>query len=304
MMGGAITVSSTEGQGTTFSFTLNLPEGSAEKMKERMMAEENVDGSVLNGLSILVVDDNEYNRIVAKDTLDSKSKLNVDTAESADAAFRLLKQKHYDIILMDVQMPVMNGFEATRYIREEFQSPVRDIVIVALTASVLRTDLEKCRQAGMNSCIPKPFRASQLIGGIAKALKLKAKVHSKVSGIQNIKYSYNGVTNLEYLSRFCEGDIRRMQKYMSMFTDSAPQLIQKIGESLVGKDYEEIANQVHGFKTKWIMMGMTETEKLAMGIEKECRRGEPGEGIDDSVAKLLEQVQAAVSELKEADLSK
>lgn len=91
-----------------------LPVGSAEQLEARLHAETKVDGSVLDGLQILLVDDNEYNLIVAKDTLLSKSKVKVTAVSSAKAAIDLPRKRNYDIVLMDVQMPQMSGLEATR----------------------------------------------------------------------------------------------------------------------------------------------------------------------------------------------
>jgi CheY-like chemotaxis protein len=118
----------------------------------------------------LIADDNEYNLIVATDTLKLKADVSILTATNGKEAIALLQENDFDVILMDVQMPEWNGFESTQYIRSQFASPKNDIPIIALTASVLRTDLDKCRQAGMNSYIAKPFTASQLINGIVEVL--------------------------------------------------------------------------------------------------------------------------------------
>ncbi len=181
LMGGKISIASVEGSGTTFSFSVNFEEGSHERLDQRLASEEQVDGSILDGLSILVVDDNEYNRIVAKDTLEAKSRVNVIAVESGAEAIELLKITQFDVVLMDVQMPVMNGFEATQEIRSGKDEVLNhDIPIIALTASVLRTDLDKCSAAGMDGYIPKPFRASQLIIGIAQVLNIKLRLGKNI----------------------------------------------------------------------------------------------------------------------------
>ena len=150
---------------------LPLEQGSAERLEERLSLEHSVDGHILNGLSILIADDNEFNRVVARDTLLNKANVKILEATTGQEAIDQLADNSFDVILMDVQMPVMNGFDATRYIRTQMEGPAKEIPIIALTASVLRTDLDKCIEAGMNSYIPKPFKAQQLIIGIAKVLK-------------------------------------------------------------------------------------------------------------------------------------
>jgi HPt (histidine-containing phosphotransfer) domain-containing protein len=88
-----------------------------------------------------------------------------------------------------------------------------------------------------------------------------------------------------------------MRKYISLFTAAAPQLIEKIQADFQKKNFEEIANQVHGFKTKWVMMGMTETKNLAIEIENQCREGSINEKLSENIAKLVEQVKESVKEL-------
>jgi CheY-like chemotaxis protein/HPt (histidine-containing phosphotransfer) domain-containing protein/anti-sigma regulatory factor (Ser/Thr protein kinase) len=298
LMGGKINIESKEGSGTTFWFSIAFETGSEAGLKQRLANEEQVDGSILDALKILVVDDNEYNRIVAKDTLESKSKAKVTAADSAKEAIKLLQQTSFDVVLMDVQMPEMNGFEATKYIRNNFEAPLKNIPIIALTASVLRSDLDKCTAAGMNSYIPKPFKPSQLIAGIAQALNIRLKTKPNNQPAKSAPTKANGhITNLDYLRKFCEGNQEKMKKYISLFTSAAPQLIENIQADFQKKNFEEIANQVHGFKTKWVMMGMTETKNLAIEIENQCREGSINEKLSENIAKLVEQVKESVKEL-------
>ncbi len=299
LMGGKISIASMEGSGTTFSFSLNFEKGSPERLDERLASEEQIDGSILDGLSILVVDDNEYNRIVAKDSLESKSKVNVIAVESGAEAIDLLKSTKFDVVLMDVQMPVMNGFEATQQIRNSnFEFRNHEIPIIALTASVLRTDLDKCTVAGMDGYIPKPFRASQLIMGIARALNIALKAEKKNEAPYTPSAILSsGVTNLEYLTGFCEGDKARMKKYIDMFLASAPSFLEKTNTAINNRDYAEIASQMHGYKTKFLMMGMKEAKDLAEETELICHAGNNSGIANEKLMKIISQVQIAVREL-------
>ena len=300
LMGGKISVESTEGSGTTFSFEVSLEKGSADKLADRLASEENVDGTILNGLNILIIDDNEYNRIVAKDTLESKSKAWIMAVGSAQEGFKLLQEKKFDIVLMDVQMPLMNGFEATQHIRTKLSAPLKNIPIIALTASVLRTDIDKCKNAGMNSYIPKPFKASQLIKGIAGVLNIKLKSEKQKSTHQEKGNISSGrVTDIKVLSTFCEGDRERMKKYIELFTSSVPEIIEKILRAEQDKNFSEIANQAHAFKTKSMMMGMTVTKDLAQKIEKKCREINPDPSVSQDISLFISHIKLAIDELAE-----
>lgn len=306
LMGGDIQIESREAayqddpnHGTTFFFTVHLPHGSKERLQQRAHAEEMIDGSILNGLRILVIDDNDYNRIVACDTLLSKAKLTADTAESGREALDKLKEHDYDVVLMDLQMPEMDGYETTRYIREDFSAPKKDIPVIALTASVLRNDIDRCLQAGMNSYIPKPFNAAELIVGIANALNIPVR-HRKPEAVQEISQVKvtEKLTNMDYLRQFCENDSARMEKYIGMFVNSVPTTNQKIREALETKNYEEIANQVHSCRTRLVMMGMVKGRDLSLQIEKDCRNPELTEKPLQAIRELMAQMDAALDELK------
>lgn len=304
MMGGQISIESKEAlhehdteHGTTFSFCIELKKGSQERLHKRILSEEHIDGHILDGLNILIVDDNEYNRIVASDTLTSKSSIAVSTAEGAMQAIEMIQQDAYHAILMDLQMPEMDGYEATRYIRSRLPSPVCDIPIIALTASVLKNDLDKCLQVGMNSFVPKPFKASELISAIAGVLHIELKHVQPENTTNAIPIPKSQLTNLEYLNKFCEGDKTRMKKYIDMFLKSVPSMLEKISKSLQENNFEEVANQVHAGRTKFVMMGMKGSQELSLTIEKACRDTLMTKKPVDLIEQLMKEIQLAFEEL-------
>lgn len=299
LMGGNISIESEEGSGSNFSFEIKYEAGSADRMRDLKSA-ESIDGSILNGLRILIADDNEHNRVVARDTLQLKAEVQITEAMNGKEALEIFRQSDFDIVLMDVQMPVMDGYEATRKIRETFSNPKNKVPVIALTASVIRSDLDKCKQAGMTDYVPKPFKVSQLISAIANATGREIKFISINNEAMPKKVIANtNYTDLSYLEEFCEGDKLRMKKYIDLFLDSASELIQNVNDAMKENNFEEIANQVHGFKIKWIMMGMNESRDLAQEIEIQCRM----ENVDYALIRkkipgLLQQVQGAITELQ------
>ena len=119
----------------------------------------------LAGANILLVEDNEFNQEVAVELLKQYG-INVDVAENGEEAVIAVKKKIYDGVLMDCQMPVMDGYTATTMIRRRLSSD--ELPILALTANVTRADIQHAMDVGMNGFIAKPIEATQLIATMAK----------------------------------------------------------------------------------------------------------------------------------------
>ena len=106
------------------------------------------------------------------------------------------------------------------------------------------------------------------------------------------------VTDLTYLKNFCEGDEDRIKKYINMYLTSAPLVVEKIKLALKHNDFEEVANHVHGFKTKYIMMGMTETNELSNTIEHLCRESSEDPQLTEKIMILIRTIEKAENELR------
>lgn len=165
LMGGTIGIDSEEGIGTTIYFSLCLPEADGP---EAVKAPDISTGrSVLKpGVSVLLVEDNEVNQKVVS-TLLTKSGCKVETADNGRDAVLYLHKNKCDVILMDCQMPVMDGFEATRKIRS-MSGPIAKTPIIAITASAMKEDQQACLACGMNDYIAKPINRSLLVRTIEK----------------------------------------------------------------------------------------------------------------------------------------
>lgn len=299
LMGGRIQIESEVDRGSNFYFTLDLKEGNRERYEKRLDGDQNVDGKILNGLTIIVADDNEYNRIVARDTLLSKSDVKIFEATNGQEAIDLLDDS-VDLILMDAQMPVLNGYDATRHIRSLENSSLNNVPIVALTASVIRTDLDKCKDAGMNGYIPKPFKAHELIIGIAEVLDIELKFQNEKENLtmdDRPSVRNDNATNLDYLREFCDGDEDKMQKYINLFLNSSSKFISELELFVSNNDVESIANHVHGFNTKLTMMGMKSSKTKSVKIENCLRREGSLAEVSELIQELIKDVQNGSAEL-------
>lgn len=302
MHGGSIAVESVLNSGSTFFFTIRYPKGSAERLTARMQQEQKADGSALNGLRILLVDDNEYNRMVVQETLALKADVMIDMAVNGQEAVDAVSNNTYDVVLMDVQMPVMSGIDATRAIRTQLPSPKKDVPIIALTASTMREDIDKCLNAGMNSYVPKPFKAWQLISTLADVTgrKLVPQQDLPAATQKNAKKATltqpGMVTDPDYLSNFCEGDPLRIKKYIAMYLKGVPVFLEKLTTARDMRDKKEMALRIHAFKPNWLIMGMKSTSELGSKIERMCH--EDGDEVFLRVNELLEHTERSVSELE------
>ncbi len=162
--GGRMWVESEKGKGSQFHFSIEYPLATAEEVHpdEAAIPFEKMARS-LKGIRILLVEDNTFNAIVAEEELeDAIPEVEVDVAENGAIAVEKMRSGSYDIILMDVQMPVMNGFEATAKIRA-MDSQTAGVPIIAMTANVMKEEVEKCYEAGMDEFIGKPFDTAELL---------------------------------------------------------------------------------------------------------------------------------------------
>ena len=162
--GGSISVQSKIEVGSTFSFQLSFQKTNDETELETRIVELDTE---INNIKVLVVEDIAINQLLMKTLLDDFG-FEFDIADNGEIAIEKLQTKSYDIILMDLQMPVMNGFEATEYIRYTMNSK---IPIIALTADVTTVDLAKCKAVGMNDYIAKPIDERVLYSKIAGLVK-------------------------------------------------------------------------------------------------------------------------------------
>ena len=169
LMGGSITVSSLPGKGSSFAFTVTLDQPDPLPQLPKQQVPSLADLAVgIRDKQILLVEDNEANQFVARQLL-SRAGLQVTIANNGKEAIDQMQQKQYDLILMDMQMPVMDGIQATLLIRQLPEG--KELPIIAMTAAASEADRDNCLAAGMNDYISKPIIATELLAKISTYLK-------------------------------------------------------------------------------------------------------------------------------------
>ncbi|MBL4817605.1 MAG: response regulator, partial [Deltaproteobacteria bacterium] len=159
LQNGELYVESEVNIGTTFFFTLPFEIGDNKELKSK--SSKQFKPVLFENIDILLVEDNPINQLLAKKVL-SKWKCNIEVAANGKIAIDKLNNKDYAIILMDVQMPEMDGHEATKYIRSNMNSGKENVPILAMTAHVGPQEAKRCIESGMNDCITKPFDPKDL----------------------------------------------------------------------------------------------------------------------------------------------
>jgi CheY-like chemotaxis protein len=295
--GGSIQVASQVGKGSTFSFILNFQKTDIVPEMEVVAEESHSDNK---SISILVVEDMPLNQLLMKTLLDDFG-FDRDIAENGQIAVDKLQEKTYDVILMDLQMPIMNGYEATDYIRNVMKS---SIPIIALTADVTTIDLEKCRYVGMNDYIAKPVDEQSLYTKIMSLVKKQAIIETAAVEV-TVELAVEAAIikrciDLEYLNRRTKSNPTLMMEMITLYLEQTPPLIIAMKKSLAGKDWQGLHSAVHKMIPSFAIMGISsDFENMARKVQDFATTQCQAEGISEMVIQLDNICTQACRELEE-----
>jgi len=292
--GGSIQVASKVNEGSTFSFTLRFQKTDEETSEE--IIDEKFDDEIKN-LKVLVVEDIPLNQLLMKTLLDDFG-FERDIADNGKIAIEKLKTKDFDIILMDLQMPEMNGFEATDYIRNVMHS---NIPIIALTADVTTVDLAKCKAVGMNDYIAKPVDERILYSKIIGLIKRRAMVdnNSKKEKVASEEKVIR-CTDLGYLNTRTKSNPALMMEMISLYLEQTPMLICVMKKSMEEKDWNSLHSAVHKMIPSFAIMGINaDFENMARKVQEYAGAMQQSDVIQEMVLQLGNICNQACKELQE-----
>ncbi|GAB3018257.1 PAS domain S-box protein [Spirosoma pulveris] len=262
LMGGTIDVQSEKNKGTTVTVKLSLPIGKNDTEVNQKQTIPNED--VLLSKRVLLVEDNAMNRLVVTTILKPYGVILVEETNGFNAVERLRKET-FDIVLMDVQMPIMDGLEATRITRQEIS---KSIPIVALTASVIRTEKEECFNVGMNDFLAKPFEGKELIGMLMKWL------HGVDEVVEpEVKEAHESLYNLSRLETISRGSQEFIQKMIHLFCAEAPDVATQIKVAYEAGDFNKVKYLAHRIKPTVETMDITSQIESIRQIESLASNG-------------------------------
>jgi CheY-like chemotaxis protein len=268
LMGGDVGGESELGKGSTFWFTARLGKG---ENKEAVKLLPEIDLSKLHGISVLLVDDNLFNQQVASEILRDAG-IKVTIANNGKEAIESLQQKKFDCVLMDVQMPVMDGLETTRQIRAN--PALADTYIIAVTANAGQEDRASCFAAGMDSFVSKPIFSDQLFDIIFRHLVAAGGLdEAEMVQYQTLQDDSKNddqlaLLDLSVLEKMLgTTDPLKVKKFALKFLLSAQQGLEEIETALEKEDLATLAALGHRNKSPAKTVGALAYAELCLGLE-------------------------------------
>jgi len=300
LQGGKIAVKSKVGQGSVFSFRLKFKKDEGKETALSYDTKENLEKLPLDGVRVLLVEDNSFNQILAAKILENWH-CDVELADNGLIAIEKAEKLNFDVILMDIQLPEMDGYEATSYIRNKISLPKRNTPIIAMTAHAFANERDKCLKAGMNDYISKPFDENKLYSKIISVLQKPDEKESLPSKNGHAKTSAQRKKriNLSYLEKVANGDLRFTLKMISVFISQTPILLNTMRVNIENKDWKSLKAVVHRMKPSVTFMGIKELEDVVNFMEINLEKGtglDRMEGMYNNMHRICTE---AIEELEE-----
>ena len=270
IMNGKIELQSAPGQGSTFTVDIPLAVSTAIDAAFVQQAFHSEDIIHNFDIPILVVDDHPINLLFMRKALLKLNFTNVDEAHSGLEAVRMFEKKDYNLIMMDCQMPEMDGYEASSHIRMEASIRNANPLIIAITADAMKGAKERCLEAGMNDYISKPIDIGKMQNVLAKWLNA-----CNVEGESAERQSTSQIMDFSRLELYSDGDSDEIKYMINLFLDCADECLRiLLGDNGAGRDHDAWQKAAHRLKGSAANFG---AEQLA-GI---CAQAEELHGDDD-----------------------
>ena len=284
MMHGTVSVASEFGMGSTFTFTLPYVEPMADAVKEYEQQQEqdgddivvNADRMPIEQASILLVEDDPVNQEVARRLLQKLGLNRIDIAQDGDEAVGMYDPDLYNIVLMDCQMPNMDGFTATQYIREKEEETGEHIPVIAVTANALVGDREKCIQAGMDDYLSKPIQLDKLSRKLQRYIDLSG-AGLQVKAIESADNTCP--VDVDHLAMFTDEDMAVEKELIDLFFTTAHECLAGLEGTQRESAWEEWKKFAHRFKGAAANMGAQILADVCLAAEENAQEVDKQEAL-------------------------
>ena len=300
LQGGEISVKSKVGYGSEFYFSLEFLKAETVKTETRGKSILNQPSS-FGKLSILLCEDNEMNKRLAKIVVEGFG-FNLDIASNGQEGIDLLLKNQYDLILMDLQMPVKDGYQTTIYIRNELKM---NIPIIAMTAHSLVGEQQLCYDLGMNAYVAKPFKQAELLENIHLVMEMKSeKEFSNHAVVENIpeKITKKKEIDLSYLDEILGHDKDLKKEMIDLFIQNVPNDVDLLRNAILEKDLMVVKKMAHHMKSSLAMFNLNEEVVFLKQTEKNANDSIISNEIMEEFAIFKSKIVETVVVLKEIEI--
>jgi CheY-like chemotaxis protein len=246
----------------------------------------------LSGKTILVAEDVEMNQHLIRHILESCG-ARVVIARNGTEALEQVKKQKFNCVIMDVQMPEMDGIQATMQIRNLEDPIISSIPIIALTANTQEEDLLKYEQAGMDDYLAKPIVESQLIDAI-----LSNSVNGKPETSDTTETDNSKLFDLTMIRSVSGGDEGFIKKMILLFIETVPQNVQELVDATSNKNWEQVAKMAHKLKSTIDSMGIRSLHSKIRTVEHQAKNGEHLDQMPDMVGHVESVVSVCIQQLR------
>lgn len=293
MQSGTISVESELGKGSKFRFEIPFEKSTQQEVFESRKEEVKLDGS-FSEMRVLLVEDNKINQLLAKQVLEGWDMV-VEVANDGFEAIAKLQRRPFDLILLDLQMPEMDGFEVTRFVRKGLKSPFNAIPIVALTADAYSETRIKTQEAGMNDFLTKPYQQKDLYRVISRFFSNKnpgLEINSKPESvlIQAIDF--------DFVKEKFGKDADTLRFILEVFRDEIGEEILKAKKHLQANESLHASKIIHKLVSTFGAMGMRETALQLSAMEVMLKQNQSPVEVLQKLLGVEQQYQAAVIEIQ------
>ncbi len=291
LQNGNIHVISQERVGSTFSVIIPYEIGKVKNITKFTKSTPKLSNINTSNLSVLLVEDNDINRLYAKSIL-KNWQCYIDIAENGLVAIEKVKNNYYDVVLMDIQMPVLDGYEATKAIRSMYNKG--KVPIIALTANATQRDVEKCLDAGMDDYLPKPFTPEDLYHKLFNDLKIRPTSRPRP---ETPARTSSNTYNLDYLRSVSGNNAEFIQEMIATFLQTLPTTLEEMEKAVNESSWERLSRLAHQIKPSFTLMGLDSLRSKLLFIEEQGKFAPDKDQLPSVVQDFASRCRTVMDEL-------